>query len=165
MQRCQHTSQQRHDSNVNHAAQLPMHGTPCSSWLAAQILLVSTWSGVCLQVSEKRSEAERETRKRERLEKESRDLRAQVDAKNDEVSSMPPVSCRGPLSTHCSSRPIVGMPLSRHGMLSVSSSVFQLTAQQASAPFGGELTGESYAGVALRRCVLSSWTLLVWRSR
>lgn len=40
-----------------------------------------------LQVSEKRSEAERETRKRERLEKEARDLRAQVDAKNDEVSS------------------------------------------------------------------------------
>lgn len=39
-----------------------------------------------LQVSEKRSEAERETRKRERLEKESRDLRVQVDAKNDEVS-------------------------------------------------------------------------------
>lgn len=42
------------------------------------------WVG--LQVSEKRSEAERETRKRERLEKESRDLKAQVDAKNDEVS-------------------------------------------------------------------------------
>lgn len=40
---------------------------------------------VRLQVSEKRSEAERETRKRERLEKEARDLRAQVDAKNDEV--------------------------------------------------------------------------------
>lgn len=38
-----------------------------------------------LQVSEKRSEAERETRKRERLEKEARDLRGQVDAKNDEV--------------------------------------------------------------------------------
>jgi hypothetical protein len=38
-------------------------------------------------VSEKRSEAERETRKRERLEKEARDLRAQVDAKNDEVRS------------------------------------------------------------------------------
>lgn len=37
------------------------------------------------QVSEKRSEAERETRKRERLEKDARDLRAQVDAKNDEV--------------------------------------------------------------------------------
>jgi uncharacterized protein YlxW (UPF0749 family) len=43
-------------------------------------------SFVVLQVSEKRSEAERETRKRERLEKESRDLRAQVDAKQEEVS-------------------------------------------------------------------------------
>lgn len=40
------------------------------------------------QVSEKRSEAEREGRKRERLEKESRDLRAQVDAKNDEVGAV-----------------------------------------------------------------------------
>jgi hypothetical protein len=47
------------------------------------------WHDV-LQVSEKRSEAERETRKRERLEKEARDLRAQVDAKNDEVRSACP---------------------------------------------------------------------------
>lgn len=51
-------------------------------------------SVVGLQVSEKRSEAERETRKRERLEKESRDLRAQVDAKQEEVSPHIAVSCR-----------------------------------------------------------------------
>lgn len=41
------------------------------------------------QIAEKKSEAERETRKRERLDKEVRDLKAQVEAKNTEVS------CRG----------------------------------------------------------------------
>lgn len=51
-------------------------------------------------MSEKRSEAEREGRKRERLEKESRDLRAQVEAKNTEV---PGDDRKG--SNHC--RPVL----------------------------------------------------------
>lgn len=42
------------------------------------------------QVSEKRGEAEREGRKRERLEKEARDLRAQVESKAAEVRAARP---------------------------------------------------------------------------
>lgn len=38
-----------------------------------------------LQIAEKKSEAEREGRRRERLEREVRDLKAQVEAKNMEV--------------------------------------------------------------------------------
>jgi hypothetical protein len=38
-----------------------------------------------LQYQEKKTEAERELRKKERLEKEARDLRGAVDAKNTEV--------------------------------------------------------------------------------
>lgn len=73
-----------------------------------------------MQVSEKRSEAERETRKRERLEKESRDLRAQVDAKNDEVRARPWVGmqCRliveGPGSCTRCCAPQSHVPASRH---------------------------------------------------
>jgi hypothetical protein len=40
-----------------------------------------------LQIAEKKSEAEREGRRRERLDREVRDLKAQVESKNMEVSS------------------------------------------------------------------------------
>jgi hypothetical protein len=39
-----------------------------------------------MQIAEKKSEAEREGRRRERLDREVRDLKAQVEAKNMEVS-------------------------------------------------------------------------------
>lgn len=51
------------------------------------LLLSAPSVKLLLQIAEKKSEAERELRKRERLEKEARDLKAQVEAKNTEVTT------------------------------------------------------------------------------